>query len=100
MPEALDDHLQLVFVDLRGGGKSTGNAEDLTFDLLADDLDAVRRALGVERVAVFGHSILGVLAIEYARRRPAHVSHVIAVGTPPSRRHGHPVGECHQVLRA
>ncbi len=84
MPEALDDHLQLVFVDLRGGGKSTGNAEDLTFDLLADDLDAIRRALRVERVAVFGHSILGVLAIEYARRRPAHVSHVIAVGTPPS----------------
>jgi len=84
MPEALDDHLQVVFVDLRGSGKSTGNAEDLTFDLLADDLDAVRRALGVERVAVFGHSILGVLAIEYARRRPAHVSHVIAVGTPPS----------------
>jgi CheY-like chemotaxis protein len=37
----------------------------------------------VERVAVLGHSILGMLAIEYGRRRPASVSHVIAVGTPP-----------------
>ena len=83
LPEALDDHLQLVFVDLRGGGQSTGNPEDLTFDLVANDLDAVRRALRVDRVAVLGHSILGVLAIEYARRRPSHVSHVIAVGTPP-----------------
>ena len=71
MPEALDDFLQLVFVDLRGGGKSTGDPDDLTFDLVADDLDAIRRALGVERVAVLGHSILGVLAIEYAVAGPS-----------------------------
>lgn len=36
------------------------------------------------RVAVLGHSILGVLAIEYGRRFPGSVSHVIVVGTPPS----------------
>jgi hypothetical protein len=84
MPEALDDFLQLVFVDLRGGGKSTGDPDALTFDVVADDLDAIRGALGLERVAVLGHSILGVLAIEYARRRPDHVSHVIAVGMPPT----------------
>ncbi len=83
MPEALDDFLQLVFVDLRGGGRSTGDPADLTFDVLAEDLDAIRTALGVERVAILGHSILGVLAIEYGRRRQASVSHVIAVGTPP-----------------
>ena len=83
MPAALSDFLQLVFIDLRGGGKSTGDPADLTFDVLAEDLDAIRLALGVERVLVLGHSILGVLAIEYGRRRPAHVSHVIAVGTPP-----------------
>ena len=83
MPEALDGFLQLVFVDLRGGGRSTGNPADLTFDVLADDLEAIRRALGVDRVAVLGHSILGALAIEYSRRRPGSVSHVIAVGTPP-----------------
>jgi len=83
MPEVLDAFLQLVFVDLRGGGRSTGDPADLTFEVLAEDLDAIRTALGVERVAVLGHSILGVLAIEYGRRRPANVSHVIAVGTPP-----------------
>ncbi len=83
MPEVLDDFLQLVFVDLRGSGRSTGDPADLTFDVLAEDLDAIRTALGVERVAILGHSILGVLAIEYGRRRPASVSHVIAVGTPP-----------------
>jgi proline iminopeptidase len=79
----LENHLTLVYVDLRGSGRSTGDVKSLTFDVLADDLEAVRRQLGVERVAVLGWSILGVLAIEYARRRPDSVSHAIAVGTPP-----------------
>jgi proline iminopeptidase len=83
-PAALDDALTLVFVDLRGSGQSTGAVRDLTFDVLADDLEAVRRAVGAPRAAVLGHSILGIPAIEYARRRPDSVSHVIAVGTPPT----------------
>ncbi|MFP5286252.1 MAG: alpha/beta fold hydrolase [Thermoanaerobaculia bacterium] len=83
MPSQLSDRLQLVFVDLRGGGRSTGVPSDLTFDVLASDLEAVRADLGVEQVSVLGHSILGALAIEYGRRCPASVSHVITVGTPP-----------------
>lgn len=83
-PPQLSDRLRLVYVDLRGGGRSTGDPTDLSFDVLAADLEAIRVDLGVERIAVLGHSILGVLAIEYGRRRPASVSHVIAVGTPPS----------------
>ncbi len=82
-PAPLTGRLALVYVDLRGGGQSTGEAEDLTFDVLADDLEAIRADLGVERVAVLGHSILGALAIEYARRRPQSVSHVVLAGTPP-----------------
>lgn len=83
MPPQLSDRLPLVFVDLRGSGRSTGETADLTFDVLANDLDAVRADLGVERVAILGHSILSILAIEYGRRRPASVSHVITVGGPP-----------------
>ena len=79
----LRDHLTLVHVDLRGGGRSTGRAADLTFDRAAEDVDAIRAALGVDRVALLGHSILGVLALECGRRLPERVSHVITVGTPP-----------------
>ena len=84
MPAQLSDRLELVFVDLRGSGRSSGDFSDLDFDRLAADLEAVRVALGRERIAVLGHSILGVLAIEYGRRCPNSVSHVIAVGPPPS----------------
>jgi proline iminopeptidase len=80
MPTALDARARLVFVDVRGSGRSTGAVADLTFDVLAEDLEAVRKELDVERVAVLGHSAIGALAFEYARRRPASVSRLILVG--------------------
>ena len=83
-PPPLTDFFQFIYVDLRGGGKSTGDPSDLTFDVLAADLEAVRKALGFERVVVLGYSILGVLVLEYGRRCPDAVSHVIMAGTPPS----------------
>jgi proline iminopeptidase len=83
MPRELQSHLKLVYVDLRASCASGGEAAELTFDVLARDLDAVCDCMGAAEVAVFGHSILGALAIEYAKRSPGRVSHVIAVCTPP-----------------
>jgi proline iminopeptidase len=84
LPAALDAHATLVFVDLRGSGRSTGAPDELTFDVVAEDFEAVREAMGAERVAILGHSMLGALALEYARRRSASVSHVVVAGTPPA----------------
>src|SRR5262245_28566258 len=83
-PPPLTDFFQFVYVDLRGGGKSTGDPAELTFDVLASDLEAVRQDLGVDRVVVLGYSIMGVIALEYGRRCPDTVSHVITAGTPPT----------------
>jgi len=83
LPPELDSRLRLVFVDPRGGGRSTGRAADLDFDRLAADLDAVRAALGVDRILLFGHSILGMLALEAARRLAERAAGVIVVGLPP-----------------
>src|ERR1044072_4840386 len=83
-PAPLTDYFTFIYVDLRGGGKSTGDPGDLTFDVLASDLEAVRKNEGAERLVVLGYSIVGVLALEYGRRCPDTLSHVIAAGTPPS----------------
>jgi proline iminopeptidase len=83
VPAALDERFTLAFVDVRGSGRSTGAAGDLTFDVLAADLEAVRAALAAPKVVVLGHSIVGMLAVEYARRRPETVSHAVVVGVPP-----------------
>jgi len=82
-PPQLSDRFRLVYVDPRGSGRSTGEASDLTFDVLAEDLEAIRADLGAERVAVLGHSVMSALAIEYGRRCPESVSHVITAGAPP-----------------
>jgi proline iminopeptidase len=84
LPPPLTDVFTFVCVDLRGGGRSTGDPAALTFDVLASDLDAVRKDLGVSRVAVLGYSIMGVVALEYGRRSPETVSHAIMAGTPPT----------------
>jgi proline iminopeptidase len=84
MTAGLEGRFRLVHVELRGSGRSTGEPGELTFDVLADDLEAIRTELGAERLAVMGHSILGALAVEYGRRRPASVSHVILAGATPS----------------
>lgn len=82
-PPPLTDHFRFIYVDLRGAGQSTGDPADVTFNLLASDLDAVRSDLGLPRVAVLGYSIVGALALEYGRQCPETVSHVIMAGTPP-----------------
>ena len=60
----LSELLTLVYVDLRGGGRSKGDPADLSFDRLAADFEAVRSDVGAEQVLVLGHSIMGVLALE------------------------------------
>ncbi len=52
-PPQLADRLRLVYVDLRGGGRSTGNPADLTFEVLAGDLEAIRAESSSLRVPIF-----------------------------------------------
>ena len=80
---ALQDVMQLVFVELRGNRTATGEVDALTFDAMVDDLDGVRRALGLGRVAVLGHSAHSFFALGYAARYPEMTSHVLAIAGAP-----------------
>ena len=81
----LRKHLRLVFVDHRGFTEAPGRSDTAAFamDTLVDDIERVRRALGLGRVAVMGHSGHAFMALEYAKKYPAHVSHVIMIGVAP-----------------
>ncbi len=90
---ALTTSLRFVYVDMRGTGRSTGRVDDTTtFASLADDLDVVRAALGLDRVVVLGHSNHGCIALEYALRHPAHVSAAVSVGSVPDFRDAFGIG--------
>ena len=80
---ALGDRLELIFVDLRGNGRSPAPAEwdEVSHATWVDDVEELRSRLGFERVLLFGHSYGGHLALEYALRYPEHLLGLILCTT-------------------
>jgi proline iminopeptidase len=87
--DRLAENFRLVYYDQRGRGRSADGVrpEDVTLTSEMGDLDAVRRHLKLEAMAVLGHSWGGVLAMEYASRHPERVTHLILVNTAPASHH-------------
>jgi pimeloyl-ACP methyl ester carboxylesterase len=78
----LTGHAQVVYVDLRGHGRSARDtATDWSFEACADDLPAFCAALGIERPVVLGHSMGGFVAMLYGARHPGHAAGLILQST-------------------
>jgi proline iminopeptidase len=76
-------HHRLVFIDERGSGRSE-KLEDVkgyTVEAMADDVEAVRVALGLGKIDLLGHSYGGVLAQAYAFKYQQHLSHLVLCST-------------------
>jgi proline iminopeptidase len=81
----LRDHLRLVFMDHRGFAPSPGPVDTSEFELekLVDDVERLRQHLGLESVAVIGHSGHAYMALEYGKKYPENTSHVVMIGIAP-----------------
>jgi proline iminopeptidase len=78
---ALERANRMVYLDQRGSGRSEKHwKKEYSLALMVDDLEQLRRTLGVERMALIGHSFGTVLALEYAAKYPHHVSHLVLAG--------------------
>jgi proline iminopeptidase len=68
-------HYRIVIFDQRGAGRSTplGELSNNTTGHLIDDIETLRRHLGIERWFVFGGSWGSTLAIAYAEAHPERV---------------------------
>ena len=80
---SLADERPVIFYDQLGCGKadSPQDAGIYTVQRSVDEVDAVRRALGLQRVHLFGHSWGSMLAIEYlCQGRGAGVEKLILGG--------------------
>jgi proline iminopeptidase len=77
----LQRHLTLVFIDTRGSGGSTqpSDRSRMSQAVMADDIDKLREQLGLETIALFGHSDGGVIGIEYAVRYPEHLRKLLLI---------------------
>jgi proline iminopeptidase len=65
-------HYRAIIFDQRGSGRSRplGETRENTTPLLVDDIEALRRKLGIERWIVFGGSWGSTLALAYAEAHP------------------------------
>ena len=74
---------QLIFIDERGSGKSQklDDPAGYTVEAMVEDLEAVRKDLGLGRIALFGHSYGGVLAQAYALKYQQNLSSLILCST-------------------
>jgi proline iminopeptidase len=73
---------RIVLFDQRGCGRSTPHASivDNTTWHLVDDMERLRRHLGIERWQVFGGSWGSTLALAYAQKHPQSVSELVLRG--------------------
>jgi proline iminopeptidase len=79
------DIVQLILVDHRGNGRSSRPpVEARTLANMADDLEALRNALGLGRIVVFGMSFGGMLALTYAVTYPDSIAGLIPCATAAS----------------
>lgn len=74
---------RLILIDERGSGRSERleGLSQYTVEPMAEDVEAVRRQLGLGKIALFGHSSGGVLAQAYALQYQANLSHLILAST-------------------
>lgn len=78
----LSSRMQLVYFDHRGQGRSArGDPALYTLDQNVEDMEALRRHLGLGPVVSIGTSYGGMVAMAHAARYPDAVSHLVLVVT-------------------
>jgi proline iminopeptidase len=81
----LREHLKLIFMDHRGFGKSKKPFDQSSFTIenLIEDIEACRKILNIKKIILIGHSGHGHFALEYAKKYPDHVSHLVIIAMSP-----------------
>ena len=93
---ALTDSMQLVYFDHRGQGRSRrGDPDRYTLDENAEDMEALRRHLGLGPIVSLGTSYGGMVAMAHAARYPEAVSHLALMVTAA---HGGFIARARQIL--
>lgn len=83
--DRLKKKIRFVFVDFEGSWTADGTRDvsAVTMGDLVQEIDDVRRAFGLDRVCLTGHSSTGLVAIEYLARHPEHVSRLFLADVHP-----------------
>ena len=78
---------RIIFYDQLGCGRSSipeSKPETWTVELYVDELNVVRRALGLDRIHLLGQSWGGMLAMEFALTQPPGLESLTIASSPAS----------------
>ncbi|WDR01965.1 alpha/beta fold hydrolase [Devosia algicola] len=78
--DAMNKKFRVLRYDQRGNGLSDWDIATFSLDAFVDDLEAVVDAAGLDRFALYGTSQGAPIALAYACRHPARVSHLVLHG--------------------
>ncbi len=82
---ALEKFSFAIFYDQRGTGNSTSTTEWQTnpFATYSNDINALRKHFGLEKISLLAHSYGGIFASSYALNSPQHVDKIIYLNSVP-----------------
>ena len=85
LSQGLRGHFKFIFMDPRMNVAydPAFDPKRITLDTLLDDIERIRREANEDKVLVFGHSVNGITAYEYARKYKDHVVGVVMNATSP-----------------
>lgn len=69
-------------LDLWGYGETAKSPQGYSLDQQADMLRAFVDKMGIGKIALVGHGLGGLVAFNFAKRWPANVDRVMAIGSP------------------
>ena len=79
---SLAQNQRVVAVDLQAHGRTADIDRPLSFELMADDIAALIKHLGIEEADVMGYSLGGGVALRTAIQHPEVVKKLVLVSTP------------------
>ena len=77
---ALSEKYHVFAIDSRAHGKSTDASDSLSFDMMADDINALMDELKLKSACLLGWSDGGIVALTMAFRHPERVRKLAATG--------------------
>jgi pimeloyl-ACP methyl ester carboxylesterase len=79
IPE-LSKHFKVIAVDSRAQGRSTDSNKEITYDLMASDMNELINKLNLDSVSIFGWSDGGNIGLELAYAHPEKIKKLVTLG--------------------
>jgi pimeloyl-ACP methyl ester carboxylesterase len=73
----LTPYYEVILFDNRGMGDSENPADPFTVEIMAEDTRGLMRGLGLNEVAIIGHSLGGAIGFELAKHSPEQVKKLV-----------------------